>query len=108
MPLALAACAALPLYAYFKGHPVRIRYDVPLVAACAAIIGSGVALLPRRLQPLAGAAVIILSVWQVHPLDDNAPVVVESQREAPNLEGRRAVTGYLAQHWDGQPILMSM
>jgi len=106
--LALAGCAALPLYAYFKGHPVRIRYDVPLVAACAAIIGSGVALLPRRLQPLAGAAVIILSVWQVHPLDDQAPVVVESQREAPNLEGRRAVTGYLAQHWDGQPILMSM
>ena len=24
------------------------------------------------------------------------------------MEGRRAVTAYLAQHWDGQPILMSM
>ena len=106
--LALAACAALPLYAYFKGHPVRIRYDVPLVAACAAIIGCGVALLPRRLQPIAGAAIVALSVWQVHPLDDKAPVVVESQREAPNMEGRRAVTAYLSKHWDGQPILMSM
>lgn len=106
--LALAACAALPLYAYFKGHPVRIRYDVPLVAACAAIIGCGVALLPRRLQPITGAAVLILSAWQVHPLDEKAPVVVESQREAPNMAGRRAVSIYLAQHWDGQPILMSM
>ena len=87
---------------------MRIRYDVPLVAACAAIIGCGVALLPRRLQPLTAAAVIALSAWQVHPLDDKAPVVVESQREAANMEGRRAVTAYLAQHWDGQPILMSM
>lgn len=106
--LAVAASAALPFYAYFKGHPVRVRYDVPLVAACAAIIGCGVALLPRRLQPITGAAVLILSAWQVHPLDEKAPVVVESQREAPNREGRRAVSIYLAQHWDGQPILMSM
>ena len=48
LPLALAACAALPLYAYYKGHPVRIRYDVPLVAAAAALTGTAVALLPRR------------------------------------------------------------
>lgn len=106
--LSLAACAALPLYAYFKGHPVRVRYDVPLVAACAAIVGSGVALLPRRAQPIAGALVIGLSLWHVRPFDRTAPVVVESQREAPNQEGRRVVTSYLSAHWDGQPILMSM
>jgi hypothetical protein len=106
--LALAASAALPLYAYYKGHPVRVRYDVPLVAACAAIIGAGVALLPRKLQPAVGLVIVALAAWQVHPFDANAPVVVESQREAPNMEGRRAVTAYLAEHWDGQPILMSM
>ena len=106
--LALAACGALPLYAYFNGHPVRIRYAVPLVAASAALIGAGVALLPRRAQPVAGLIVVALSVWQVRPFDRTAPVVVESQREAPNQAGRRAVTAYLAQHWDGQPILMSM
>ena len=39
--LALAASAALPLYAYYQGHPVRIRYAVPLVAASAALIGCG-------------------------------------------------------------------
>ena len=106
--LALAASAALPLYAYSQGHPVRIRYAVPLVAACAAIIGTGIALLPRRLQPLAAAAVIGLAAWQVHPFAPDAPVVVESQREAPNAIGRRSVTAYLSAHWDGQPILMSM
>lgn len=106
--LALAASAALPLYAYYQGHPVRIRYGVPLVAACAALIGAGVALLPRRLQAVAGIGVVALAVWQVRPFDPQAPVVVESQREAPNAIGRRAVTDYLRTNWDGQPILMSM
>ena len=106
--LALAAAAALPLYAYYQGHPVRIRYAVPLVAASAALIGAGVALLPRRVQSAAGIAILALAVWQVRPFDTQAPVVIESQREAPNAIGRRAVTSYLASHWDGQPILMSM
>jgi hypothetical protein len=106
--LALAASAALPLYAYYKGHPVRVRYDVPLVAACAAIIGSAIALLPRRVQWALGAVVVALAAWQVRPFDASAPVILESQREAPNMLGRRAVTGYLTSHWDGEPVLMSM
>jgi hypothetical protein len=106
--LALTACAALPLYAYSNGHPVRIRYAIPLVAASAALIGAGVSLLPRRAQAIAGAVVIALAAWQLRPLDPNALVIVESQREAPNQTGRRAVTDYLVRHWDGQPILMSM
>ncbi|HET7695527.1 MAG TPA: hypothetical protein VFK57_07460 [Vicinamibacterales bacterium] len=106
--VALGASAALPLYAYAQGHPERIRYAVPLVAACAALVGAGVALLPRRIQPAAGLVAVALSLWQVPPFDPQAPVVVEAQREAPNLAGRRAVTRYLTAHWDGQPILMSM
>ena len=106
--LALAACAALPLYAYFKGHPLRIRYDVPLVAAAAALTGAGVALLPRRVQAAAGLVIVALAAWQVQPFDATAPVVAESQRDHANAAGRRAVTDYLASHWNGQPILMSM
>jgi hypothetical protein len=106
--LALTACTALPLYAYYQGHPVRIRYGVPLVAASAALIGSAVALLPRRIQAIAGIAIVALSAWQVRPFDRQAPVVVESQREAANKEGRRAVTAHLTANWDGQPIMMSM
>jgi hypothetical protein len=108
LPLALAACAALPLYAYYKGHPLRIRYDVPLVAAAAAITGTAVALLPRRVQPIAGIVIVAIAAWQAPPFQKDAAVVVESQREAPNFEGRKAVTAYLETHWDGQPILMSM
>ena len=108
LPLALVACAAVPLVAYFKGHPVRIRYDVPLVAAAAALTGTAVALLPRRARGAAGLIVVALAVWQVRPFDATAPVIVESQREAPNKRGRAAVTRYLAAHWDGQPIMMSM
>ena len=108
LTLAFVACAALPLAAYVKGHPLRIRYDVPLVAAAAALTGAAVALLPRRAQWIAAAAIVALTAWQRPPFDSRAPVVVESQREAPNQIGRRVVTAYLTTHWDGQPIMMSM
>ena len=52
-----------------KGHPVRIRYDVPLVAAAAAITGVGIGLLPRRVRAAAGIAVVALAVWQAPPFD---------------------------------------
>jgi len=106
--LALTACAVLPWLAYMKGHPVRIRYAVPLVAAAAALTGAGIALLPRRVRPIAGAAIVAAAAWQAPPFQANAPVVVEAQREAQLQQGRRAVTAYLREHWDGQPIMMSM
>ena len=106
--LALAACAALPWAAYYRGHPVRLRYDVPLVAAAAAIAGAGIGLLPRRLRGAAAPLVVALAVWQANPLDPNAPVVAESRRDALNTIGRRAVTDYLVSHRDGELIMMSM
>jgi hypothetical protein len=106
--LALAACAVLPLGAYFKGHPFRIRYDVPLVAAAAAIIGAGIGLLPRRLSWTAAALVLGIALRGAHPLDVHAPMVVEAQLDVPNTAARGVVTRYLQQHWDGTPILMSM
>ncbi len=106
--LALAASAVLPWGAYFKGHPFRIRYDVPLVAAAAAIIGSGIGLLPRRLSIASAVLVLGIAVWDAHPLDLRAPMLVEAQLDVPNTVARGAVTGYLQEHWDGTPILMSM
>jgi hypothetical protein len=106
--LAVAASAVLPLGAYLKGHPFRIRYDVPLIAAAAAIAGTGVALLPRILRGAAAVAVLAVAVWSAHPLDPGAPMVVEAQLDARNRVGRHAVTAYLEAHWDGSPILMSM
>ncbi len=106
--LGLAVCGLLPWAAYYQGHPVRIRYDVPLVAAVAAIVGAGVALLPRRVAAVAGMAIVGLAVWQAPPFDRQAPVIVEAQRVAADDAGRQTVTAYLAAHWDGQPIMMSM
>ena len=33
IPLALVAFAALPVYAFYEGHPFRIRYMIPAAAA---------------------------------------------------------------------------
>ena len=106
--LALAACAVLPWAAYYQGHPVRIRYDVPSVAACAALIGTGVALLPRAAGAIAGIAIVALAAWQTPPFDRSAPVVVEAQRVASEDAARQTVSDYLSTHRDGQPIMMSM
>jgi len=102
------AAAVLPLGAYVEGHPFRIRYDVPLVAACALLAGAGIGLLWRRTQPFAAALVISLALFQAHPLDRTAPLIVESQRDAINRTGRESVTSYLVRHRDGQTIMMSM
>ena len=39
--VALFAAAALPFYAFYSGHPFRIRYMVPMIAVEA--IGAGLA-----------------------------------------------------------------
>jgi hypothetical protein len=106
--LAPVAAAALPLSAYMQGHPFRIRYDVPLVAACAVLAGAAIGLLWRRVQPIAAALVVAGALMQAHPLDRDAPLIAESQRDAVNRRGREAVTAYLVEHRDGRTIMMSM
>lgn len=106
--LSLAAAAALPWAAYMQAHPFRIRYDVPLVAACAALAGAGIGLLAARIQPIAAAAIVALALVQAHPLDRTAPLILESQRDAANAAARRTVTDFLVAHRDGRTIMMSM
>jgi len=106
--LALVAAGVLPWYAYFEGHPFRIRYSVPLVAACAALVGTGIGLLPRYARGTAAVAVVATTLWQHSPLDRSAPLITESQRDAQHMVGRRTVTDYLVKHHDGRPIMMSM
>jgi hypothetical protein len=43
--LALFAAAAVPLVAFYDGHPYRIRYMIPVVAACAVFCGLAVGLI---------------------------------------------------------------
>jgi hypothetical protein len=106
--LALAASAVLPWYAYHAGHPLRIRYSAPLLVACAALVGTGIAVLPRRTRLAAAVAVVAATVWSVPPLDRSAPIIAEAHRDARNRTERQLVTNYLATHYDGTPIMMSM
>jgi hypothetical protein len=106
--LPLAAAAALPMAAYLQGHPFRIRYDLPLVTAAAALAAGGISLLHRRLQLFVAVLLLLMAVRQASPLDRRAPLVLESQREAAAMAGRRAVTQYLQRHYDGTTIMMSM
>ncbi|HEY0875253.1 MAG TPA: hypothetical protein VGD94_17395 [Vicinamibacterales bacterium] len=105
---ALFAAAALPISAYMEGHPFRIRYDTPLVIACAAAAAGGIAVLWRPLRPIVAIVLVLVTVRQAWPLDHEAPLVRESQREARNMAGRRAITAYLQDHYDGTEIMMSM
>jgi hypothetical protein len=106
--LAPLAAAALPFYAYLQGHPMRIRYCVPLVVACTALAAAGIALLPRRVRAVAAAALIAVTLQQGSPLDPTAPLIVEAARDTGNVAARAPVTRYLEARYDGSLIMASM
>lgn len=106
--LSLFAAAALPISAYVQGHPFRIRYDLPLVIASASLAAAGIAVSWKVLRLPLALAVLVLSIRETPPLDRQAPLVLESQREASNMTGRRAITAYLQAHYDDGGIMMSM
>ena len=106
--LALVTMAALPFLAFHAGHPFRIRYMTPLVAASALFTGFAVGFAPSlaRIGILLAAAVMI--VPDLKPYDHTAPMIVEARREERHQRARQAVTATLQRTWDGSPILMSM
>ena len=106
--LALGAAAALPMYAYMKGHPFRIRYDLPLVIGAASFAAGGIASLHAWTRIPAAILVLTGAILQAPPFDREAPLVRESQREADAMAGRHTVTAYLREHYDGRTIMMSM
>jgi len=105
---ALIGAAIVPWYAFYQGHPFRIRYGLPLVAACSAITAAGIGTLWKPLRMLAALAVVSWITLQSSTFDARAPMITEAQRDATNRIGRQAVTAYLRAHWDGTPIMMSM
>ena len=112
VPVALLAAAALPLYAFFQGHPYRIRYMIPLVAACATLAGIGVGLVGSRLAaPVRWALALALTasvIVESPPWSRQAPLLLEAQWDRPNSAARRAVSACLAREYHGDKILASM
>jgi hypothetical protein len=105
---ALAAAAMVPWYAFYQGHPFRIRYGLPLVAACSVITAAGIGTLRKPLRMIASLVVVVWVALQSTTFDAKAPMIIEAQRDAANRIGRQAVTEYLRAHWDGTTIMMSM
>jgi hypothetical protein len=105
--LAPFAAAALPFYAFVEGHPFRIRYMVPLVAACALWAGLATGF-SRRLAPLLGTALIAAALVEAPPWDRTAPMLLEAQWDVPASRARRAVSACLADGYRGDKVLASM
>ena len=107
MPIALLASIALPFYAFYSGHPFRIRYEVPLILGAAACIGTAVSTL-RLAAPLLAIPLLFFSVREAPAFDRTAPMIVEAQLDRDNGIARGAVTTCLRQRYDGTTIMASM
>jgi hypothetical protein len=106
--VALLACTALPLYAFYAGHPFRIRYMIPAVAASALFSGIAVGFLHRQAPFILAGLLVGISLVQSPPWWSQAPMLVEAQWDRRASEGRRQVTSCLAASYRGEKILASM
>ena len=101
------AVAALPWYAFFQGHPFRIRYMVPLVVAATMMAALAIGRLPRW-RALASIA-LVLGVWSTtRPFDPGAAMVLEAQWDLPRSLERRAVTACLPAAGSDDVVMASM
>jgi hypothetical protein len=107
--LALFAAAALPIVAFYQGHPYRIRYMIPVVAACAVFGGLAVGLLYRiRLAGAVAASLIASAFIESPPWNMQAPMLLEAQWDRGASIGRRDVTACLEREYSGDKVLASM
>ena len=105
--LAPLAAAALPALAFFQGHPFRIRYAVPLVAALTLTAGFGLGRI--RPWPWAAAAIALgLILVEAPPLSPRAPMVLEAQWDRPAAAARQAVSACLGPAYRGELVVASM
>jgi len=109
VPLALVGVAALPFYAFYEGHPLRIRYMIPLVFGASACVGLGLGLLVARLRAAAAAVVLAGVLAATRPFDPGAPMVREAQWDIERTRARQALTACLAERRASRDaVLMSM
>lgn len=107
--VAMFASAAVPSYAFYEGHPFRIRYMLPLAFACIPFCGLAVGRLRHPALRTALSLVLIGSaLFESPPLGRQAPLLLESQLDASNSIGRQQVTACLSQGYHGEKVLASM
>ena len=106
--LAPFAASLLPAYAFYEGHPFRIRYMLVLVAACALFGGIAVGMMRRHAAFIMAGFLVGITLIQSPPWRQDAPVIVEAQVDRPLSDARRQVTACLAAGYRGEKILASM
>jgi hypothetical protein len=111
--LSLGATAAVPWAAFIDGHPYRIRYMVPLIAIEAVAVGALVGVVvqtfkSKGVKACTTCAVILIGVYELHPFDTTAPMVVEAQWDRVNLAPRHEVTKCLQSRRRDEPVMASM
>jgi len=105
----LFAAAAVPSFAFYEGHPFRIRYMVPLAFACIPLSGLAVGRLTQpALRVLLAVVLVGSALLESPPWRPDAPLLIESQLDALNSAGRQQVTACLAQRYHGEKVLASM
>jgi hypothetical protein len=107
LALAPAAAASLPLVAFLVGHPYRVRYVIPLLAAQAIGIGAAASRW-QRATPAAALVLMTIAAVELVPMFGAAPMTAEAQWDGPNAAARRQVTACLAGRYDGTTIVASM
>jgi hypothetical protein len=105
--LAPVAAAAVPWVAFLEGHPHRVRYMVPLLAAQAIGIGAAAGRWGQG-APVAAVVLMIVAGVEIAPMFGASPMSAEAQWDLPNAEGRRQVTACLEQQYDETTIMASM
>jgi hypothetical protein len=106
--LALVALMALPAYAFFSGHPFRMRYMVAPSVGATVFAGIAIGMLKGRWRQAAAIATVLWLVTTGKPIDAQAPMVQEAQWDVPFSIGRRNVTACLNREYRGERILASM
>jgi hypothetical protein len=105
---ALTASAALPAFAFYNGHPFRIRYMVTLTVAVAVAGGLGIGLLPRIARVAVAVLLAAVTIAETPPFPRTSPMLAEAQWDKPRSRERQHVTACLRAQYDGAPILASM
>ena len=128
IPASLLAAATLPLYAFYQGHPYRIRYMIPVVAACALFGGLAVGIAGNVCTAalrkagakargglaalhagwLLGALLLASALVESPPWDTHAAMLLEAQWDRPASVARRTVSACLARGYRGDKVLASM
>jgi hypothetical protein len=107
VPLALVTTAAVPWLAFLDGHPYRIRYMLPLLAAEAVFAGAAVGMW-KRARWAAAVGLVLVAGFELRPLDASAPMVIESQWDRPNIAARDRVSACLVENYRAETVMVSM